>query len=170
MKIATAAVAATLVLASPAFAACETMVSKNVKLSACIDGATWSAQPAEVGQERLYFSADGVAGFTIVAEDAKVPVDDYRTAILNNAVGAALDAKPENVRVVAERKETVADKEWNVIEYEVTTADAALLFQNFYYVEPSFGSTQFVFWSLPEGATSTAYRAGQVLSTVAFPE
>ena len=43
-----------------------------------------------------------------------------------------------------------------------------LLFQNFYYVQPGFGSTQFVYWSIVSDATSAAYRAGQTLASVQF--
>jgi hypothetical protein len=168
-KIALFAAAAVLLAGTPALA-CETLTSTKVKLSTCIDTTAWAVQTPAGDQEFLYYSNDETVGFTIINENGAWPVSQFREAILANATAAALDAKPENVSVVSERLENIGGKAWNVIEYQVTTADAPLLFQNFYYVQPGFGSTQFVYWSVPEGGTSAAFRAGQMLSTVQFVE
>jgi hypothetical protein len=168
-KIILGAIASALVLVTPAVA-CETIASTKVKLSACVDTTGWATQTPAGDQEFLYYSSDETIGFAVINENGAWPVSQFREAILTNAAAAALDAKPENVTVVSERLENIGGKAWNVIEYQVVTTDAPLLFQNFYYVQPGFGSTQFVYWSIPEGGTSAAFRAGQMLSTIQFTE
>lgn len=163
------AIASAMVLITPALA-CETITSTKVKLSACVDTTGWATQTPSGDQEFLYFSNDETMGFAVISENAAWPVAKYREAILSNAAAAALDAKPENVTIVGERLENIGGKSWNVIEYQVLIPDGALLFQNFYYVQAGFGSSQFVYWSAPEGGTSTAFRAGQMLGTVQFVE
>ena len=163
------AIVSALVLITPALA-CETITSTKVKLNACVDTTGWATQTPSGDQEFLYFSSDETMGFAVISENAAWPVAKYREAILSNAAAAALDAKPENVTIVGERLENIGGKAWNVIEYQVQIPNGALLFQNFYYVQPGFGSSQFVYWSAPEGGTSTAFRAGQMLATVQFTE
>ena len=163
------AIVSAVVLITPALA-CETITSTKVKLNACVDTTGWATQTPSGDQEFLYFSSDETMGFAVISENAAWPVAKYREAILSNAAAAALDAKPENVTIVGERLENIGGKAWNVIEYQVVTTDAPLLFQNFYYVQPGFGSTQFVYWSVLEGGTSAAFRAGQMLATVQFTE
>lgn len=163
------AIVSAVVLITPALA-CETITSTKVKLNACVDTTSWATQTPSGDQEFLYFSSDETMGFAVISENAAWPVAKYREAILSNAAAAALDAKPENVTIVGERLENIGGKAWNVIEYQVQIPDGALLFQNFYYVQPGFGSSQFVYWSAPEGGTSTAFRAGQMLATVQFTE
>lgn len=160
---------ATLFGAAPAFA-CETITSERVKLSSCIDSTTWALQDPQGVQEYLYYSTDNAVGFALITEAETVALSAFRNAILGNAVGAAAEGNPENVAIVSERVETIAGRAWNVIEYEVNTGEQQIRFQNFYYVQPGFGSTQFVYWSEPDGATAAAYRAGQMLATVAFVE
>lgn len=164
-----AAAMATVFLVAPAMA-CDTVTSSKVPLTACVDAAGWALQAAQGDQEFLYYSTDETIGFTIISEKETVAVADYRAAILANAAAAAADSKPENVTILSERVENIGGKAWNVIEYQVATPDQPILFQNFYYVQPGFGSTQFVYWSAPESGTSAAYRAGQMLSTVAFTQ
>ena len=164
----TIAVAIAAALAGAPALACETITSERVKLSSCIDEATWAIQDPQGVQEYLYYSTDNAVGFALITEVETVALSAFRNAILGNAVGAAIDANPENVVIVSERVETIAGRAWNVIEYEVNTPDQPIRFQNFYYVQPGFGSTQFVYWSEPDGATAAAYRAGRMLATVAF--
>jgi len=166
-RILLGAIASAVVLITPAVA-CETITSTKVKVSACVDTSGWATQTPSGDQEFLYFSSDETMGFAVINENAAWPVSQYRDAILTNAAAAALDAKPENVTIVGERLENIGGKSWNVIEYQVQIPDGTLLFQNFYYVEAGFGSSQFVYWSAPEGGTSTAFRAGQMLATVEF--
>jgi len=162
-------IAAAVVLVTPALA-CETITSTKVKVSACIDTNGWATQTPSGDQEFLYFSSDETIGFAVINENGAWPASQFREAILSNAAAAALDAKAENVTIVGERLENIGGKAWNVIEYQVQIPDGALLFQNFYYVQPGFGSSQFVYWSAPEGGTSTAFRAGQMLATVQFTQ
>jgi len=165
-KLSLAAVAvATALIVSPAFAACDTVNSKNLKLSACIDENDWVVQPQQGDQEFLFFSADEKVGFTIITEKATFTASDFRKAVLINGKAANGD---KDVQVVAERVENVADKPWNVMEYQFGEAGQELEFQNFYYSQPGFGSVQVVFWSVPADATVAAYRAGRVLSTLSY--
>ena len=168
-RILLGAIASAVVLITPALA-CETVTSTKVKLSACIDTTGWATQTPSGDQEFLYYSSDETIGFTVINENGAWPASQFREAILSNAAAAALDAKPENVKIVSERLENVGGKAWNVIEYQVQIPDGALLFQNFYYVQPGFGSTQFVYWSAPEGGTSAAFRAGLLLASLHFTE
>ncbi|MBK8083719.1 MAG: hypothetical protein IPK28_07735 [Devosia sp.] len=147
--------------------ACDTIKSQKLKLSACIDDAEWLLQAPQGAQEFLYFSGDETIGFTIITEKETVAVSDYRAAILNNAaVGSNVPV--DQVLVLKERIENVGGRPWNVIEYQVGEPGQELLFQNFYYVQPGFGSTQFVYWSIASDGRAAAYRAGQMLSTVQF--
>ncbi|WP_374624616.1 hypothetical protein [Devosia sp.] len=158
--------AALVISAAPAFA-CDTINSQKIKLSACIDDSDWVLQAPQGAQEFLYFSGDETIGFTIITEKETVAVSDYRSAILNNAaVGSNISV--DQVQVLKERIENIGGRPWNVIEYQVGEPGQELLFQNFYYVQPGFGSTQFVYWSIASDGRSAAYRAGQMLSTVQF--
>lgn len=168
-KMIIGAIASAVVFVTPALA-CETVTSTKVKLSACVDTTGWATQTPAGDQEFLYYSSDETVGFAIISENGAWPVSQFRDAILSNAAAAATDASAENVTIVGERLENIGGKAWNVIEYRVMTPDTPLLFQNFFYVQPGFGSTQFVYWSTPEGGTSAAFRAGQMLSTVQFTE
>jgi len=165
-KLALAAVAvATVFAVSPAFAACDTINSKNLKLSACIEENDWVVQPKQGDQEFLYFSPDEKVGFTIITETASFTASDFRNAVLIN--GKAANGN-KDVKIVAERVENVGDKPWNVMEYEFGEPGQELAFQNFYYSQPGFGSVQVVFWSIPSDATVAAYRAGRVLSSLNY--
>jgi len=165
-KLALAAVAvATAFSVSPAFAACDTINSKNIKLSACIEEGDWEVQPQQGDQEFLYFSADQKVGLTIITEKTAFTPSDFRNAVLINGKTANNGADPT---IISERVENVGEKPWNVIEYQFGAAGEELEFQNFYYSQPGFGSVQVVFWSVPADATVTAYRAGRVLSTLNY--
>lgn len=159
---------AALMMAVPAWA-CDTINSKVVKISICIDDTDWVLQAPQGVQELLYFNTDETIGFTLITEKETVAVSDFRAAILNNAIGGAGEgATIDDVKVVSERIENIGGRPWNVIEYQIGTQGQELLFQNFYYVQPGFGSTQLVYWSSPVNATSAAYRAGQMQTGVAF--
>lgn len=160
-----AAVVAAASVASPAFAACDTVNSKVLKLSACIDENDWVLQAPQGDQEFLYFSGDETVGFTIITEKDTFTPSDFRGAVLANAKAANSD---KDVTIVKERVENVVDKPWNVMDYQFGEPGQELEFQNFYYSQPGFGSVQVVFWSLPSDATLAAYRAGKVLSTLTY--
>jgi len=165
LTLAAATLAAAAFAASPAFAACDTINSKTLKLSACIDDSDWVLQAPQGDQEFLYFSGDEKVGFTIITEKDTFTASDFRRAVLANGRSANGD---KDVSVLAERVENVAEKPWNVIEYQLGEAGQELEFQNFYYSQPGFGSVQLVFWSIPADATVTAYRAGRLLSSLSY--
>jgi hypothetical protein len=165
LTLAAVTVAAAAFAASPAVAACDTINSKNLKLSACIDESDWVLQAPQGDQEFFYLSADERVGFTIITEKETFTATDFRGAILANAKSGN---EGTDVPVIGERVENVADKPWNVIEYQFGGAGQELEFQNFYYSQPGFGSVQLVFWSVPGDATVAAYRAGRLLGTLSY--
>jgi hypothetical protein len=160
-----AAAVATGLMVTPAFAECDTVSSQNLKLSACVDASDWELQTPQGDQEFLYFSGDQTVGFTIITEKETFTASDFRGAVLTNAKNAN---EGNDVTIVRERVENVADKPWNVIEYQLGAAGEELTFQNFYYSQPGLGSVQVVFWSLPSDATVAAYRAGKLLNTLQY--
>ena len=105
----------------------------------------------------------------MISEDGAYPAVGLRSAIIANAV-AASGGVEDNVKVVGERIENIGGKPWNMIEYQFLSEGVQYLFQNFYYSAPGFGTTQMLFFSDSAVATSAAYRAGQLLSTVSFDE
>lgn len=164
-KLVFAAAIVAAAFATPALAACDTVKSKVVKLSACIDENDWVVQPQQGDQEFLYFSGDQKVGFTIITENEAFTASDFRGAVLANGKAANGD---KDVAIIGERVENVGDKPWNVMEYQFGETGQELEFQNFYYSQPGFGSVQVVFWSLPTDATVAAYRAGRVLSSLNY--
>lgn len=149
---------------SPALA-CDTINSKTVGISACIDDSQWELRAPQGDQEFLYFSLDQRVGFTIITEKENFTASDFRQAILINGKNSN---SGKDVQIISERVEGVAGKSWNVMEYQFGEAGQELEFQNFYYTQPDFGSVQVVFWSIPGDATVAAYRAGTVLSSLAY--
>jgi len=162
--IKTLALATVLAATAGSALACDAIASKTLKLSACVD-TDWVVQTPQGAQEFLYFSSDETIGLAVIAEQETPAVADFRAAILSNAA-AAVTGNLSDVTIIGERIENVSGKPWNVIEYEVSPGGQALRFQNFYYVQPGFGATQFVLWSTPSDVSSAAYRAGQLLATV----
>ncbi len=165
-KFSFAAAAVAIAMAvTPAFAVCDTVNSRVLKLSACIEEGDWVIQAPQGAQEFLFFSTDEKVGFTIISEAETFSVSEFRRAVLINGKNANGGV---DVAVVAERTETVADTAWNVIEYQFGSGASELIFQNFYHSRPGFGSVQVVFWSTPGDDTVAAYRAGKLLSTLKF--
>lgn len=164
-KLALAGVAIAVVFSvSPAFA-CDTINSRTVGISACIDDSEWELRAPQGDQEFLYFSIDQRVGFTIITEKESFTPTDFRKAVLINGKNAN---NGRDVQVIAERVESVGGKSWNVMEYQFGEPGQELEFQNFYYTQPDFGSVQVVFWSIPGDATMAAYRAGKVLSSLGY--
>lgn len=153
--------AAALVMAAPALG-CDTILAKNVPLSVCVDS-TWVADKPQGDQDYIYYSADGNYGFMVLSEQGNVSASDFRTAILNNAKAGA-----DSVDIINERTENVADRPWNVIEFKAKTQGTDLDMTNYYYIAPGFGAVQLVVWTSPQLATSAAFRAGEMFSTVKF--
>ena len=165
-KFMLAALSAAVFTTSSAFAACDTISSATIKLSACVEQAAWLAQPpGGNGQEFLYFSPDQRVAFTIITEKEPLTPTDFRSAVLINGRSSNGGQDPQ---VVSERVENVQEKPWNVIEYIVGGPGEELQFQNFYYSQPGFGAVQVVFWSIPDDATIAAYQAGRVMSSLSY--
>lgn len=155
--------AALLALSALPAMACETISSAVVKFTACVETGKWNVQPSAGVQEFIYYSGDESVALIVITEKEAFSLADFRNAVLANATAAA--DKPEDVVILAERNETIGGKAWNVLEYSVVTDGTKLQFQNYYLTERSYGSVQIVVYSLPEDATTAAYRAGEFLST-----
>lgn len=155
--------AAALLLAAPAMA-CADISSKTVKLTGCVDD-EWKAGTGTGAQEFVFATADGNYGMMVITEAQDFPIPKFRDAIIANAVHGVGDKK-EDVSVVSERNENIDGKAFNVIEYEVANNGNPILFQNFYYSQPGFGSVQILSYSLTTDATVAAFKAGLFASTV----
>ena len=145
-------------LASGAFA-CDTVTSKVVPLSFCIDGGMWVPSKATAPQEFVYFDKDQNLGLAVITELGNANEADFRTGILNNAGGGA-------AKLLGERTESVDGHDWHVLEYSVDVGGTTLDYQNFYVVNPGVGGIQMVFFSTPQDLTKTAVRAGMILGSV----
>lgn len=152
-----------LVSVLPAWA-CDTVQSKVVPISMCVDAAMWTPQAATKPQEFLYFDTEQTVGFTLITELGKTTDADYRAAIIKNASAAGTPA------VLAERTEVIGGQKWNVIEYSTESSGSKLVFQNFYIVNPGVGAIQMAFWSGDTDVTKAAVRAGMVLGSVKFTD
>jgi hypothetical protein len=145
-------------LASGAFA-CDTVTSKVVPMSFCVDADMWVPSKATAPQEFVYFDKDQNLGFAAITEVGNANEADFRTGILNNAGGGA-------AKLLGERTETIDGHEWHVLEYSADVGGTTLDYQNFYVVNPGVAGIQMVFFSTPQDLTKTAVRAGMILGTV----
>lgn len=157
------ALGAALALTATSALACETVESKVVPMSFCIDTTMWIASEATAPQEFLYFDQPQNLGFIAITELGNANETDFRTAILNNAGGGA-------ATLYGERIETVAGVDWHVLEYGTVVNGTNLVYQNFYFVNPGVGGVQLVFFSTDPDVTKTAVRAGMILGTVQFTQ
>lgn len=160
--------AVALALGTPAAWACTDIASKTVKLTACVD-AEWQAGQGSGAQEFVYATADGSVGLMVITEAETFPIAKFRDAIIANAVHGVGDKKDE-VSIASERIENIDGKPFNVIEYQVANSGNPILFQNFYYSQPGFGSVQILSYSLTTDSTVAAYKAGVFASTVKLGE
>ena len=158
---------AALLLAAPALA-CTDITSKTVKLTGCVD-TEWVAGTGTGAQEFVYLTADQNFGLQVITETEPVPAAQFRDAIINNAVTAIKGTK-DDVKVVGERIENVDGKPFNVLEYTIPNAGNPVLFQNFYYSQPGFGSLQILAYSLAADSNAAGYKAGVFASTVKLGE
>jgi hypothetical protein len=147
-------------MASGAFA-CDTVTSKVVPISFCVDAAIWTPDKATPPQEFVYFDKEQNIGFAVVTELGNANEADYRTAILNNAGGGA-------AKLMGERTETIGGQDWHVLEYSTAVNGTTLDYQNFYLVNPGVGGVQMVFFSTEADLTKAAVRAGMILGSVQF--
>jgi hypothetical protein len=154
-------VAATNTACDPA----DVLTSNAVKISACVEHATWEAGDGTGAQEFVFFSKDGNVGFAIITEAAYAPSAAYRDAIVAFAAQAG-GVAPEDIKVFNERDETFGGKIWGVMRYQVSTDGTLLEFVNYRYSDAKLGSTQFVFWTLPEMVQVAVPMAQKVMETV----
>ena len=137
--------------ADPDCGSANLVKSAKLKIEACVDPATWEAGQGTGDQEFVYFSKDQKAGFAIVTEEPDVTMQQYHDAIL--AFAAKQSGAPEgSVTSYDDKTETINGKSWGSMHYDVTVQGTKLEFLNYYYSEAGLGSTQFIFWSLPEDA------------------
>ena len=157
-----------LLTALPAFAACTEISSKTIALTGCIDS-EWQAIEGTGAQEFSYLTADQNFGLMLITEKETIPTAQFREAIIQNAItgsgGTAAD-----VKTVREGLMSVDGKPFNVIEYTIPNNGNPILFQNFYYSQPGFGSVQILSYSLTTDSTVAAYKAGVFASTVKIGE
>ena len=152
-----------LLTAVPAFAACTDISSKTIALTGCIDK-EWQAIEGTGAQEFSYLTADQNFGLMLITEKETIPATQFRDAIVQNAItgsgGTAAD-----VKIVDERIVEIDGKPFNVIEYTIPNDGNPILFQNYYYSAPSYGSLQILAYSLVNDGTASAFRAGLFAAT-----
>lgn len=151
--------------AAPAFAACTDISSQTVKFSACLDEQWSNKLEGQGAQEFVYQTADGNFELIVVTEKEAFPAAKFHDAILANAV-AGIGGKQDDVKVVSERVTNIDGKPFSVIEYTIPNGGSPILFQNFYYSQPGFGSVQILSFSLEKDATAAAFNAGVFAATV----
>jgi hypothetical protein len=152
-----------LLSAIPAFA-CTAITSKTVALSGCVE-TEWQAGTGTGAQEFVYTTADQNYGLMVITEKDAFAATAFHDAILANAVAGA-GGKKEDIKVVSERVENVDGKPFNVLEYTLANSGQPILFQNFYYSQPGYGSVQILSYSLETDAIAAAYKAGVFNATV----
>jgi hypothetical protein len=156
-----------LLLAAPALA-CTDISSKTVKLTGCVD-TEWVQTQGTGAQEFVYATADGNFGLMVITENQAFAATQFHDAIINNAIKGA-GGKKEDVAVVSERVENIDGKPFSVLEYTLADNGSPILFQNYYYSQPGFGSVQILSYSLQTDATVAAFKAGVFASTVKLGE
>jgi hypothetical protein len=158
---------AALLLAAPALA-CTDIASKTIKLTGCVD-TEWVAGTGTGAQEFVYLTADQNFGLQVITEAVTVPAAQFREAIITNAINAIKGTK-DDVKIVGERIENIDGKPFNVLEYTIPNDGNPVLFQNFYYSQPGFGSVQILGFSLVADGNAAAYKTGVFTSTVKLEE
>lgn len=152
-----------LLTAVPAFAACTEISSKTIALTGCID-AEWQPIEGTGAQEFSYLTADQNFGLMLITEKEVIPTAQFREAIIQNAIKGS-GAPADDIKTVGERIVSVDGKPFNVIEYTIPNNGNPILFQNFYYSAPGYGSLQILAYSLQTDATASAFRAGLFAGT-----
>jgi hypothetical protein len=153
-----------LLTALPAFAACTNISSATIALTGCID-AEWVPGSGTGAQEFVYLTADQNFGLMVITEKEVIPAAQFREAIINNAVVGSGGTK-DDVKIVGERIVSIDGKPFNVLEYTIPNSGNPILFQNFYYSAPSYGSLQILSYSLATDATAAGFRAGVFAATM----
>jgi hypothetical protein len=160
-------VAAALLIAAPGLA-CSDIASKTIKLTGCID-TEWVAGEGKGAQEFVYATADQNFGLQVITETGVVAAQAFHDAIIGNAV-KAINGTADDVKIISERVEHIDGKPFNVLEYTIPNNGTPVLFQNFYYSQPGFGSVQILGYSLESDGTTAAYKTGVFASTVKLGE
>ena len=163
LKTLLAGAALALLTAMPAFAACTEISSKTVALTGCIDS-EWQPIEGTGAQEFSYLTADQNFGLMLITEKEVIPAAQFREAIIQNAITGS-GGTADDVKIVRERIVNVDGKPFNVIEYSIPNNGNPILFQNFYYSAPSYGSLQILAYSLETDATASGFRAGLFAGT-----
>lgn len=152
-----------LLTVAPAFAACTPISSATIALTGCIDG-EWQPIEGTGAQEFSYLTADQNFGLMLITEKDVIPTAQFREAIIQNAINGS-GGTADDVKTVRERIVSVDGKPFNVLEYTIPNGGNPILFQNFYYSAPGYGSLQILAYSLETDATASAYRAGVFAGT-----
>ena len=152
-----------LLTALPAFAACTEISSKTIALTGCIDN-EWQPIDKSGAQEFSYLTADQNFGLMLITEKEVIPTAQFRTAIIQNAIKGS-GGTADDVKTVGERIVSIDGKPFNVIEYTIPNDGNPILFQNFYYSAPGYGSLQILAYSLVTDATASGFRAGVFAGT-----
>ncbi|HZY69175.1 MAG TPA: hypothetical protein VFE52_11330 [Devosia sp.] len=163
LKTIIAGAALALLSAFPAFAACTEISSKTIALTGCIDS-EWQAIEGTGAQEFSYLTADQNFGLMLITEKEVIPAAQFREAIIQNAITGS-GGTADDVKTVRERIVNIDGKPFNVIEYTIPNSGSPILFQNFYYSAPGYGSLQILAYSLETEATASAFRAGIFAAT-----
>jgi hypothetical protein len=162
-SLAIGAVAA-LCCVAPAQATCTEISSQVVALTGCVDSQWQRIEGKSGGQEFVYQTPDGNFGLMVITEKDSFDPVKFRDAIVGNAV-AGEGGDKKSVVVNSERVANIDGKPFSVLEYTTSTG-SPILFQNFYYSKPGFGSVQILSYSLPADATAAAFNAGVFAATV----
>ncbi len=152
-----------LLTAVPAFAACTEISSKTIALTGCVDS-EWQKIDGTGAQEFSYLTADQNFGLMLITEKEVIPAAQFREAIIQNAIKGS-GATAADIKTVGERIISIDGKPFNVLEYTIPNNGNPILFQNFYYSAPGYGSLQILSYSLQTDATAAAFRAGVFAGT-----
>jgi hypothetical protein len=152
-----------LLTALPAFAACTEISSKTIALTGCIDS-EWQPIEGTGAQEFSYLTADQNFGLMLITEKETIPAATFREAIIQNAITGS-GGTADDVKVVGERIVSIDGKPFNVLEYSIPNNGNPIVFQNYYYSAPSYGSLQILAYSLAGDATAAGFRAGTFAGT-----
>lgn len=152
-----------LLTALPAAAACTPISSATIALTGCID-TEWQPITGTGAQEFSYLTADQNFGLMLITEKEVIPAAQFREAIIQNAITGS-GGTADSVKTVSERIVSIDGKPFNVIEYTIPNNGNPILFQNFYYSAPGYGSLQILAYSLQTDATASGFRAGVFAGT-----
>src|SRR5690606_26308442 len=101
------------------------------------------AIPGSGAQEFVFATKDDAFGLMVVTESQSFTQQQFRDAIIDNAVNGA-DGAAAGVQVLSERRASIAGREFDVIVYSVKVDGMTLMFQNNYYADPVFGALQII--------------------------